>query len=209
MSTSVNDTPIVLHLLAVDVDDTASGVSARKLVNSPMQARRLVAFGGHDVVGCCPARSSRPTSPRSWIMILKPPAVPSPSTGGAPKMLTTCAPWHFLGEALLQLAAIASLDSSGSAVRSKSSSIRYIAPKLERVGVEQRSTGPEMATVCLTPGVSRAMSLDLLHHGLGASGHRRGVGQLHVDQQITLVLLRNEAGRRVREAHQVSTSRPP
>ncbi len=33
-------------------------------------------------------RAARPVSPVSWMMILKPPAVPRPSTGGAEKMFT-------------------------------------------------------------------------------------------------------------------------
>ena len=42
---------------------------------------------GDDFVGGLLQRG-RPLSPVSWMMILKPPAVPRPSTGGAPKMLT-------------------------------------------------------------------------------------------------------------------------
>ena len=136
-------------------------------------------------------------SPRILTMILKPPAVPRPSTGGAPKMLTMRL--DFLLQALLQVAAaIASPDSSGVVRFSKSSSIRYSAPKFEALA-PSRIDWPEMATVCLTPLVSQGDLFDLLHHVLGPR-RRGGVGHLHVDEQVALVLLRNEAGRRVREA---------
>ena len=93
---------------------------------------------------------------------------------------------------------MASPDRSASVRCSKSSSIRYRAPKLEALALS-RIDWPEMATVCLTPGVSRAIVSIRRDHVLRAR-HRGGVGQLHVDQQVALVLLRNEAGRRVREA---------
>ena len=53
---------------------------------------------------------------------------------------------------------------------------------------------PAMATVCVTPGCLPGDRLDLLHHRFGPLERGR-VGQLHVDQQVALVLRRDEAGR--------------
>ena len=52
---------------------------------------------------------------------------------------------------------MASPDSAGRVRFSKSSSIRYRAPKFEALALS-RIDWPEMATVCLTPGVFRAIS---------------------------------------------------
>ena len=80
----------------------------------------------------------------------------------------------------------------------KSSSITYIAPKFGALALS-RIDWPAMATVCLTPAFLAGDLLDLLHHVLRPL-RRRGIGQLHVDQQIALVLRGNEARRRVDEA---------
>ena len=93
----------------------------------------------------------------SWTMILKPPAVPRPSTGGAPKMFTIA-----VGHLLLEAAPAARRrwprrTAPAWCGCSKSSSIRYSAPKLEALALS-RIDWPEMATVCLTPGVFRAIS---------------------------------------------------
>ena len=76
----------------------------------------------------------------------------------------------------------------------KSSSMTYIEPKFERVGVEQERLprdGDRVLDARRAPGDL----LDACHHRLRPLDRRR-VGQLHVDQQIALVLRRDEAGRR-------------
>ena len=60
------------------------------------------------------------------------------------------------------------------------------------------SDWPETPSVCSTPGVSRANLLDAGHHPLGPFDRGR-IGQLHIEDQIAFVLLRDEAGRRVDE----------
>ena len=77
-----------------------------------------------------------PVSPRSSITILKPPAVPRPSTGGASKTLTSpslISSWSVA----CSRAAITGPVSPSWARWWKSSSITYIAPKFGRVGVHQ------------------------------------------------------------------------
>ena len=60
------------------------------------------------------------------------------------------------------------------------------------------SDWPEMPTVWATPGVSRAIDLDLGHDPLRPLDRGR-VGQLHVEQQVALVLLGDEARGRMAE----------
>ena len=70
------------------------------------------------------------------------------------------------------------------------------------------SDWPAMPTVCATPGVSRAMLSIWCHHLLRPLDAGR-VGQLHVQQQIALVLLRDEAGRHVLNRTRSAPSNPP
>ena len=175
---------------------SSQGVSARKLVNSPCKLRVVLA-GGDDLVGGllqgrqavvagvldddleAAGRAQALDRRRAEDVDDR---LAAPPSGSAPAASRRCA----------------SPDSSGRVRFSKSSSITYIAPKLEALAFS-RIDWPAMATVCLTPGVFRAISSICCDHVLRAR-HRGGVGQLHVDQQIALVLLRDEAGRRVREA---------
>ena len=92
-------------------------------------------------------------------------------------------------------AAMASPDSSGRVRFSKSSSIRYRAPKLEALALS-KIDWPEMATRVLDALASSGRFPRSAATTSLRARHRGGVGQLHVDQQIALVLLRNEAGRR-------------
>ncbi len=73
-----------------------------------------------------------------------------------------------------------------------------MAPKLGALAFI-RIDCPAIAMVCETPGSLPAISSTLLHHLLGPLQRRR-VGELHVDQQIPLVLRGDEPGRRAREA---------
>ena len=66
-----------------------------------------------------------------------------------------------------------------------------IEPKLEPLACS-RNDMPAMATVWATPGVFAGDFLDARHRLLGALQRRR-VGQLDVDDQPALVLLRDEA----------------
>ena len=72
------------------------------------------------------------------------------------------------------------------------------------------STGPGLPRCARTPGVVWwAMFFDLPHHFFGAADRRR-IGQLQVDEQIALVLRRNETlGRRRRSRSSVRYSSPP
>ena len=62
-----------------------------------------------------------------------------------------------------------------------------IEPKFEPKALSTNDW-PDRVQVCSTPGVSMAIFSNLVHH-LPGSLVRRGVGQLHVDQQIAHVLL--------------------
>ena len=131
-------------------------------------------------------------------MILKPPAVPRPSTGGAPKTLTrpsrisSCEP--LLRAARRSRRRTAPARRGGGSRRasrtSRRSSGRWRSSRID---------WPAMATVCLTPGVLPAISSICCITACGPLQRRR-VGQLHVDQQVALVLRRDEAGGRLREA---------
>ena len=98
-------------------------------------------------------------SPRSSTTSLKPPAVPRPSTGGAPKTLTTPSMISFWSSSW-SFSAISSPWSSCFCRWWNSSSITYIAPKLGALALS-RIDWPEIATVCLTPGDLRAISSTL------------------------------------------------
>ncbi len=73
----------------------------------------------------------------------------------------------------------------------------YIEPRLGALAF-RISDWPETPTVCATPGVSRA-SVSIRAMTRCGPLHRGRVGQLHVEQQIALVLLRDEAGGRADE----------
>ena len=70
----------------------------------------------------------------------------------------------------------------------------YIEPRLGALAF-RISDWPETPTVCSTPGMLAGQRLDAGHDPLRAL-HRRGVGQLDVEEQIALVLLWDEAGGR-------------
>ena len=72
-----------------------------------------------------------------------------------------------------------------------SSSMTYIEPRLGALAFKS-SDWPEMPTVCSTPSAWLGDVFDRGHDVPGAS-HRGGVGQLHVQEQIALVLLRDKA----------------
>ena len=79
----------------------------------------------------------------------------------------------------------------------------YIEPRLGALAF-RISDWPETPTVCDARDaggvgfVAAGDLFDLGHDPFGAL-HRGGIGQLHVEDQIALVLLRNEAGRRAVE----------
>ena len=66
-----------------------------------------------DAVSATDCSASRPMSPRSSITILKPPAVPRPSTGGAPKTLMSAVVDLVAGSRPAEPAAIASPERLG------------------------------------------------------------------------------------------------
>ena len=175
----------------------SQGVLARKLVNKPCRPRRVVA-GVDDAVRPPSAAPRRPMSPRSSTTILKPPAVPRPSTGGAPKTLTrpslisscsvVCKP---RGDR------VAGEPGVGAVVEVVEHHVHRA--EVGRVGVQQdRLAGDRHGVRDARASRWRSRSI-VLHHLLGALERRR-VGQLHVDQQVALVLRRDEPGGRLREA---------
>ena len=96
---------------AVDVEVQPGRVGA-EAVEEPCRPGVCVALGD-DAVADAFASSPRPRLPRSSIMILKPPVVPRPSIGGAPKTVD-----HGLANLLAAAAragrpAIASADQPG------------------------------------------------------------------------------------------------
>ena len=126
-------------------------------------------------------------------MSLKPPATPRPGIGGGAEdgdlgVLDLAAP------TLAQLGhdrrVAAGRDSCRSSNGSRTTNIE---PKLELLACS-RNDMPAMATVCATPGVSRAIFSTCASDVLGALERGR-VGQLDVDDEPALVLLRDEAGR--------------
>jgi len=69
--------------------------------------------------------------------------------------------------------------------------------EVRRVGVQQNRLARDRHCILHPFGLQRDV-VDLLHHHLGAL-HGRGVGQLHVHQQVAFVLQRNEAARSLLE----------
>ena len=169
----------------------SQGVLARKLVNRPCEARRR-RLPSATTLSATSCSASRPVSPRSSIMILKPPAVPRPSTGGAPKTLTRPSVTSSCERRLQprgdgvagQLVRRAVRGSRRASRTSSRSSGRWRSSRID---------WPAIATVCLTPGVCERDLLDPAHRPRCGPLDRRRVGQLHVDQQVALVLRRDEA----------------
>ena len=177
-----------LGLVAVDVEEEPGRVGA-ETAEQALQAGDIVAGVVDDLLAHLLKRG-RPLSPRSSMMILKPPAVPRPSTGGAPKTFTRpslISSWNVAWS----VAAIASPESPR-AVRSwKSSSMTYMAPKFGALALKQDRLAGDGHGVLDARGLAGDF-LDAMHDPLGPL-HRGGVGQLDVHQQVALVLHGNEA----------------
>ena len=124
-------------------------------------------------------------------------------------MLTT-ASGHFVLECRsASRAAIASAVSSGVARFSKSSSITYSAPKFGALASEQNRLPGDADRVLDALASARAIS-SIRFTTASVRCDEAASGKLHVDEQIALVLRRNETGRRARETRSRSgTSRPP
>ena len=123
---------------------------------------------------------------------LKPPVVPRPSIGGAPKADTTA-------PRTSPLAAVADRRGDGVGRQSRTAALGEILEhhvhraQVGRVGAQDQRLAGDAHGV-LDARRLAGDRLDLGHDALGAL-HRGGVGQLHVQQQVALVLLRNEARR--------------
>ena len=186
---------------------SSQGVLARKLVNRPCKLRVVLA-GGDDLVGASSAGPAGRCRRVSWTMILKPPAVPRPSTGGARRCSRS--PAALPSEvAPASRAAMASLDS----VR-RTRSLEIVEHQVQRaevggVGVEQdRLAGDGDGVLDARAFPGRCSSICWTTSWVRST--RGGVGQLDVDQQVALVLLRDEAGGRCRGSPSRSgPSRPP
>ena len=123
-------------------------------------------------------------------MSLKPPATPRPGIGDELRTATTASLTR-RRELLAQPGHDVVGVQPGACRSSNGSRTMNIEPKLDALACS-RNDMPAMATVCATPGVSWAICYDLRHRLLGPLQRRR-VGQLDVDDQPALVLLRDEA----------------
>ena len=150
--------------------------------------------------------SVSPRLPRSSTTSLKPPATPSPGIGAAPYTVTLAA--STLRAHWDRSLAMMAVSRRLALLRlSKGSSTMNIEAKLGLLACS-RNDNPEMETVCATPGVLRAISSTCATARLGPLQRRR-VGQLDIDNQPALVLLGNEAGRRLLKDPVVKKSRQP
>ena len=86
-------------------------------------------------------------------MILKPPVVPSPSIGGAPKTLTTASR---IVAAHSRFKALATSSAEMCGRSSKSFNITYSEPRFGAFVLSSNDC-PEMPTVCPTPSVFKAI----------------------------------------------------
>ena len=93
---------------------------------------------------------------------------------------------------------MASADKSGANRLRKSSSITYIAPKFGELAPEQNRLSRNAHRVLHARRFDHRF-FDPLHHLLGPA-HRCRVGQLQIDDQVTLVLRRNKTLRRLIES---------
>ena len=193
LNTSPIDTPIDLGLRAIDVQVQPGRVGAEageQLLQSGRLACRV-----DDRSRPRSASASSPVSPRSSITILKPPAVPSPSTGGAPKTLTMAVADLRPAAPPASRAAMASAGQLGVARARGSRRASRTSRRSSGALAFSRIDWPAMATVCLTPGMSARRSARSAASTCCGALQRGRVGQLHVDQQIALVLRGNEARR--------------
>ena len=112
------------------------------------------------------------------------------------------------GSASADSAAIASAVRSAPRRSSNGLSMTYIEPKIRRVGVQdQRLPGDADGVRDARRVAERIFSMRAIDC-FGALDRRR-IGQLHVEEQVAFVLLRNEAGRRAVELpSRLATSKP-
>ena len=152
------------------------------------------------VVGAAPAALPSPSSPRSSIMILKPPAVPNPRTGGAPKTMN--APSSIpSSNSLRSRAAIAfalCVRDRRAAPRTDRAP-RTSLPRCEPLAPSENDM-PANADHVGHAAVGLADHLVGLRHHLDRALQRGRIGKLHHDEQIALVLVGNESGGHLPEA---------
>ena len=131
----------------------SQGVPTREPLNTPCNSRVWLARALIRSPTFC--SSFRPRLPRSSMMILKPPVVPRPSTGGAPNACTI-APRTAVRQRLTMAAPMAVAVRSRLSRSANGLSRTYREPRLGALA-ERISDWPETPTVCSTPGVSRAI----------------------------------------------------
>ena len=149
-------------------------------------------------------------SPRSSTISLNPPAVPSPSMGGALKTLIS-PPRDFSAEGRLQPAGNHVVGKPLSDAGMKIVEHQVHRAEVGGVGVEQNRLAGNRHRVL----DARRFVGDLFDplHDLLRALHGGRVGKLHVDQQVAFVLRRNESfGRRLKAAvgqNQAGRHKPP
>ncbi len=180
-----------LGLGAVDVEEQPGGVGAEAAEQARPARGSRPASSTIFSPTCC--RAGRPLSPRSSMMILKPPAVPRPSIGGAPK---------HVHQPVLDLLPGNRPASGRRWPRRKGPRAARLVEVVEHHvhGAEVRGVGAQQDRLAgdghgvLHAGVLVGQFLDAVHHPLGPL-HGGRVGQLHVHQQVALVLHGDEARR--------------
>ena len=131
---------------------------------------------------------------RSSICSWKPPPWPSPGTGGAPKTgaWQPSTSWLYL---MLSFWMIAAACVSRVVRFSNSSRMMKIVPQLDACALEERGEAGDGHGLH-DAGRLQGDVVELLHDLSGAAADRGGFRQIDVDEQVTLVLFGNEAGRR-------------
>ncbi len=174
------------------------GVLARNSVNTPAKRGSCVGLGDQ-LRRCSFAACGRSTKPRCSVWNLKAAGVAQAADGRRPEDADH-GPFDFaVGSACWNFSAIAS---------SYSSLLRALVERLQddehraevgAVGVQQERLAGDADGV-RDAGRLRSGDLSILAITASRPLHRGRVGQLHVDQQVALILLGNEARRRAGHA---------
>ena len=148
--TSLSGSPIDLHLVRL-TSTNSRGVFARNTLNSPTSPGWLLPAAIRASV--CAWIASKPSPPRSSIMIRKPPVLPRPRIGGDPNT-PTIASSTSAASRWRMFFMIASADSSGERRFSNGSRTTNMLPRCEPLAWSTNDM-PAVRSVWATPGVER------------------------------------------------------